>query len=505
MPLIGVNVVEKGTTNGAITDIDGNYSLNVSVGSELEFSYIGFISQTVKITTGNTTYNIILNEDTETLDEVVVVGYGVQKKSVVTAAMSKVSADELNVGTPTSVSDVLKGKISGVAITAESGQPGTSSKIRIRGTGTVNESDPLYIIDGMPSNNGIDYLNPSDIESIEVLKDAASAAIYGARGANGVVLVTTKKGSFQQKTTVNYEFTYGIQNPSKKIDLMNTEQYVMMMNEMAENSGLDPYFTSVPNVNTDWQDALTYNNAPIINHKLSVSGGGEHSTHYASFGYIKQRGIFAKGHSDYERYNGRLNYSNTLFDIKSRNFLNVCFMAGLFINVNYIVVPIFLMLRDGDTWLRGIFGNGFLLNNIFVLAVVYAATALPFTIYLLSGYFATLPHDFEEAAYIDGAGYSTTMVKIIFPMAQPSIITIILFNFLSFWNEYIISLTLLSSANGPRTLPVGLLNLMQAQQSAAQYGIMYAGLVMVMLPTLILYICVQKKLIQGMTVGGLKG
>ncbi len=322
MPLIGVNVVEKGTTNGAITDIDGNYFLNVSVGSELEFSYIGFISQTVKITTGNTTYNIVLNEDTETLDEVVVVGYGVQKKSVVTAAMSKVSADELNVGTPTSVSDVLKGKISGVAITAESGQPGTSSKIRIRGTGTVNDSDPLYIIDGMPSNNGIDYLNPSDIESIEVLKDAASAAIYGARGANGVVLVTTKKGSFQQKTTVNYEFTYGIQNPSKKIDLMNTEQYVMMMNEMAENSGLDPYFTSVPNVNTDWQDALTYNNAPIINHKLSVSGGGEHSTHYASFGYIKQRGIFAKGHSDYERYNGRLNYSNTLFDIKSRNFLN---------------------------------------------------------------------------------------------------------------------------------------------------------------------------------------
>ena len=198
-------------------------------------------------------------------------------------------------------------------------------------------------------------------------------------------------------------------------------------------------------------------------------------------------------------------YCLSRFKFKSRNFLNVCFMAGLFINVNYIVVPIFLMLRDGDTWLRSIFGDGFLLNNIFVLAVVYAATALPFTIYLLSGYFATLPHDFEEAAYIDGAGYSTTMIRIIFPMAQPSIITIILFNFLSFWNEYIISLTLLSSANGPRTLPVGLLNLMQAQQSAAQYGIMYAGLVMVMLPTLILYICVQKKLIQGMTVGGLKG
>ena len=162
-------------------------------------------------------------------------------------------------------------------------------------------------------------------------------------------------------------------------------------------------------------------------------------------------------------------YCLSRFHFRGRKFLNLCFMGGLFINVNYIVVPIFLMLRDGDTWMKSAFGGSFLLNNIVVLAIVYAATALPFTIYLLSGYFATLPHDFEEAAYIDGAGYGKTMTSIIFPMAQPSIITIILFNFLSFWNEYIISLTLLSSANGPRTLPVGLLNLMQAQQSAAQY------------------------------------
>ena len=180
-------------------------------------------------------------------------------------------------------------------------------------------------------------------------------------------------------------------------------------------------------------------------------------------------------------------------------------MAGLFINVNYIVVPIFLMLRDGDLWLKNVFGSGFLLNNLVVLAVVYAATALPFTIYLLSGYFATLPHDYEEAAYIDGASYFMAMWKIIFPMAKPSIITVILFNFLSFWNEYIISMTLMSSATGQKTLPVGLLNLMQAQQSAAEYGIMYAGLVLVMLPTLILYVCVQSKLTEGMTVGGLKG
>ncbi|MGM9589800.1 MAG: carbohydrate ABC transporter permease [Faecousia sp.] len=198
-------------------------------------------------------------------------------------------------------------------------------------------------------------------------------------------------------------------------------------------------------------------------------------------------------------------YCLSRFKFFGQKFLSTAFMAGLFINVNYIVVPIFLMLRDGDLWLKKVFGNGFLLNNLFVLAVVYAATALPFTIYLLSSYFATLAHDYEEAAYIDGAGYFRTMLQVIFPMAKPSIITVILFNFLSFWNEYIISMTLMTSMDGGKTLPVGLLNLMQAQQSAANYGPMYAGLVLVMLPTLILYCCVQSNLTKGMTVGGLKG
>ncbi|MCI8802757.1 MAG: carbohydrate ABC transporter permease [Oscillibacter sp.] len=198
-------------------------------------------------------------------------------------------------------------------------------------------------------------------------------------------------------------------------------------------------------------------------------------------------------------------YCLSRFRFRGGRFLNTAFMAGLFINVNYIVVPIFLMMRDWDSWMNYFFGKTLFLNNLFVLALVYASTALPFTIYLLSGYFATLPHDFEEAAYIDGAGYGQAMVRVIFPMAQPSIITIILFNFLSFWNEYIISMTLMSSSTGQKTLPVGLLNLMQASQSKAEFGRMYAGLVLVMLPTLILYMCVQKKLTQGMTVGGLKG
>ena len=183
--------------------------------------------------------------------------------------------------------------------------------------------------------------------------------------------------------------------------------------------------------------------------------------------------------------------------------INTLFMGGLFINVNYIVVPIFLMFVDADTLIRKIGGDGFFLNNLFVVALVYAATALPFTIYLLSGFFVTIPRDYEEAAYVDGSGYFRTMIKIMMPMAMPSIITVILFNFLSFWNEYVISMTLLTK--DAKTLPVGLMNLMQAQRAAANYGQLYAGLVIVMLPTLILYIMVQKKLTQGMSLGGLKG
>lgn len=183
-----------------------------------------------------------------------------------------------------------------------------------------------------------------------------------------------------------------------------------------------------------------------------------------------------------------------------RKIINLCFTAGLFINMSYIAVPIFLQLNDANKALN----VSFFTNNLIVLAIVYAATALPFTVYLLSGYFATLPHDFEEAAYIDGAGYAKTMVRIIFPMAKPSIITIILFNFLSFWNEYIVALNLMTDQS-KYTLPRGLVDLVSAGHSPQELGRLYAGLVLAMLPVLILYICVQKKLTQGMTVGGLKG
>lgn len=191
-------------------------------------------------------------------------------------------------------------------------------------------------------------------------------------------------------------------------------------------------------------------------------------------------------------------YCLARFEFKGKKLISAGFMAGLFINVNYIVVPIFLMLSS----MNRLFDVRFFLNNRLILAIVYASTHLPFTIYLLSGYFKTLPKAYEEAALIDGCGYFKTMIKIMIPMARPSIITVILFNFLAFWNEYIIAFTLMTTTN--KTLPVGLQNLMAVEKTATNYGVMYAGLVIVMIPTLVLYVLVQKKLTQGMSLGGLK-
>ncbi|TCL61096.1 carbohydrate ABC transporter membrane protein 2 (CUT1 family) [Kineothrix alysoides] len=192
------------------------------------------------------------------------------------------------------------------------------------------------------------------------------------------------------------------------------------------------------------------------------------------------------------------------YRFKGSKILNVVFMAGLFVNVNYIVVPIFLMLVDGDTFLRGHGMPPMLLNNLIMLALIYASTHLPFTVYLLSGFFASIPKDYEEAAFVDGSGYVRTMATIMIPMARPAVITIILFNFLAFWNEYIISMTLMTKDKF-KTLPVGLMNLVSAQKASTNYGQLYAGLVIVMLPTLILYMLVQRRLTQGMSLGGLKG
>lgn len=241
-PVIGANISVPGTSIGTVTDIDGNFSLAVQRGATIRISYIGYLEQQFTIT-NQTALNVQLQEDTEQLEELVVVGYGVQRKSVVTAAISRVTAEELNTTRPSRVEDALKGKVSGVQITQSSGQPGSDSKVRIRGIGTVNNSDPLYIVDGMEVGGGINYLNPVDIESVEILKDAASAAIYGARAANGVILITTKKGS-KGKATINYDMSYGWQNPWKHREILDAQEYMVIMNEMQINDGNLPRYTN---------------------------------------------------------------------------------------------------------------------------------------------------------------------------------------------------------------------------------------------------------------------
>jgi len=326
-PVIGANVIIKGTTNGTITDLDGMFSIpDVEQSSVLEISFIGYTPQLVKIS-DNKPLIITLAEDSQALDEIVVVGYGVQKKSVVTAAISRVTADELNAAKPSRVEDALKGKVSGVQITQSSGQPGSDSKVRIRGIGTVNNSDPLYIVDGMPVDGGINYLNPVDIQSVEILKDAASAAIYGARAAHGVVLVTTKSGK-SGKATINYDFSYGWQNPWKKKAVLNAREYMTIMNEAQVNDGNAPLYSQEEIASagngTDWQDATFNYDAPVQQHQVSINGGSDKMQYFLSLGYFNQEGIVGGdyGKSNYDRWSLRSNSTYEVFEAQDRKFLN---------------------------------------------------------------------------------------------------------------------------------------------------------------------------------------
>ena len=328
------SVVIKGTTIGTSTDFDGKFIIEVSKEDVLVFSLIGFSTQEILVG-DKTEINVILKTEATGLDEVVVVGYGVQKKSVVTASIAKVSSEDLENIAPVRIDNALKGLASGVTVTSTSGQPGASSQVRIRGIGTINNSDPLYIVDGMPIGGGIDYLNPSDIQSVEVLKDAASGAVYGARAANGVILITTKNGS-KGKLSVNYNFSKGLQSKWNKRDVLNAQQYALLINEGLVNSGEekrydDPYALGK---GTDWQDEVFYDNAPVENHQLSVSGGSDKVLYYFSAGYYKQDGIVGGNfdRSNYERISLRSNTTYNLLDNKDRNFLNK-FTAG--VNIAY--------------------------------------------------------------------------------------------------------------------------------------------------------------------------
>lgn len=332
--LIGVNVFEKGSLKGTITDIDGNFALTINKGGILSVSYIGFKPQELQINESNSSLVINLEEEVSALEQVVVIGYGTQKRSVVTAAIAGISSDELQ-GSSARVDNALKGLASGVNVTSISGQPGAGSQIRVRGIGTINNSDPLYVVDGMPIDGGIDYLNPNDIERIEVLKDAASGAVYGARAANGVILVTTKKGK-KGALKVNYNFAYSLQSPWKQRDMLNATEYATLMNEGSLNAGEDIIYRDPASLGegTNWQDEVFYNNAPMVDHEINFSGASDAVNYYFSAGYFAQDGIVGGNYdrSNYKRLSLRSNTLYTLIDKKDRNWLN-SMNAGL--NVSY--------------------------------------------------------------------------------------------------------------------------------------------------------------------------
>jgi len=323
-PIVGAFVVEQGTTNGTVTGADGAFSFRVAPNAVLEISCIGYVTQTAAAAPDRI-MEILLAEDAEMLEETVVIGYGVQKKSVVTASISSVTADDLKVQSQNRVDNMLQGMTSGVQVTQNSGAPGASSTVIVRGVGSINHASPLYIVDGMPAGS-IDYINPSDIERIDVLKDAASAAVYGARAADGVVLVTTKSGA-EGKTVVNYNFSYGMQNPWRKPAVLNATEYAIMMNEGQLNAGNAPIYDDPYSLGegTDWVGAIFDKNAPIVKHDVNVSGGNSRINYSVSGGYLSNKGTIGGrfDQSYYDRMTLRENIGITLFDASaSRNWLN---------------------------------------------------------------------------------------------------------------------------------------------------------------------------------------
>ncbi|HBG86624.1 MAG TPA: TonB-dependent receptor [Marinilabiliaceae bacterium] len=302
--LPGVNVVVKGTLRGSITDIEGNYSIEASSDDLIEFSFVGFENQELAVGSQNL-INVTMIETIRDIDEVIVIGYGVQRKSVVTAAISSVDAEDLQRGSIGRVEHAIQGKTAGISVLPVSGSPGAGVKVRVRGTGSNGKSDPLYIVDGMKTSS-INDLNPNDISSMEILKDAASAAIYGTEGANGVVLITTKSGQ-KGEAKVNYDFAYGIQNLATNMELMNAAEYKQFMKE----AGLT--VNSSEGYDTDWLSEIS-ESAPMQRHNLSVSGGGEKTTYMVAGSYLKQDGAIGGSNAAYERYTFRV---NTKSDVKS--------------------------------------------------------------------------------------------------------------------------------------------------------------------------------------------
>ena len=315
-PLIGATILEDGTTNGATAGIDGSFSLKVNglpVG--LKFSFIGYESQTLNVTSG-APISVTLNLDAELVGEVVVVGYGRQKKKVSTGSISKVTAKDIEGIAVPDVTSSLEGLTTGLIVNESSGQPGSGKSILIRGISTNGDNSPLYVVDGLQVGN-IDNLNPSDVESVDVLKDAASSAIYGARAANGVVIITTKNGS-KGGGSITYSNSYLNSNPWKLPEMLGSEDYIVLMREKFANSNqtsaLDilgfPDFGDAIEGNTNWMEAI-FNSAQVVNHRVTASG--ENS--YMSMDYWNQNGVIGGEKSNYTRYALRYNSTKKVQDL----------------------------------------------------------------------------------------------------------------------------------------------------------------------------------------------
>lgn len=309
VPLAGASVLEKGTTNGTQTDFDGNFTLGLSNGNaSLVASYIGFATKELALN-GRNTISITLEESTEGLDEVVVIGYGSVKKSDLTGSVSSVQADKLNMDSQASIEQVIQGRIAGVQVTQTSAEPGGGFSIRVRGTNSITAgNEPLYVIDGLAGANPENSLNPSDIKSIQVLKDASATAIYGARGSNGVVLITTKQGQKDTPLEISYNVSTGFQSASKKLDLMNAQEYMSFYNDVYIDRGVEPLFSQADfteaGLGTNWQDEVL-RSAMIQEHRLSFSGGSEDTQYYLSLNYFDQDGIVIS--SGFKRFGARVN------------------------------------------------------------------------------------------------------------------------------------------------------------------------------------------------------
>ncbi len=289
----GVNIIVKGTTLGTVTDVNGDFSIDVpDANSVLVFSYVGYVSQEIPVN-GQTIINVVLAVDAKQLGELIIVGYGTREKKDLTGSVARVTTEEIESVPVYSVEQALNGRAPGVMVQQNSGEPGGRLEVRIRGGNSmIGSNSPLYVVDGVAMTNGIEYINPSDVESIDILKDASATAIYGSRGANGVVIITTKRGKKNEKGTIEINSYYGVQKEINRYEMLDAKQYAVVANEWAKNSGLPPLYDvdQVQNPGTDWQDVI-FRTAPIQSHTINFSGGSEATRYSFSTNFYQQDGL----------------------------------------------------------------------------------------------------------------------------------------------------------------------------------------------------------------------